>query len=464
MKHITTLNLILTMTLFTACGGNNSSSSNSNINKDNQNEIQEIDNNKTGESPNSLESITSNTSEETNFVKISGTVPGTLIEAFCEDGTYTQVTSTQNGTNKHPFNLQVPKNINCKLVMTTNENSPTNRVISNIEFTNGEKVGTTIKLVNDLDLTYIPLSLSYADTNDSNGDHVVDNNLIVNVNINKTLITDSKVSDSNNNGIIDAYDDSDNNDIVNAYEDDDKDGIINLHDDKNNNKKPDYLDDDNNDGVINHNEDRDNNGKPDYIQDNDGDGKANNIDNDSDGNGIKDELEPNESNEHSSDVKDTNSNESDEHSSDIKDTNSNESDEHSSDIKDTNSNELDEHSSDKEDDDDFDESSEHNNGQNTTNTINTITSSQKTFNINVMPILKAKCKNCHGNNGRFKITTTDVTYNNIIALKNLTKASGEYILDKGSDTIRHGGGMVIKNSSNEYKTIKAWIDAGAKNN
>ncbi|MCF6245374.1 MAG: hypothetical protein L3J43_10095, partial [Sulfurovum sp.] len=39
--------------------------------------------------------------------KISGTVPGTLIEAFCEDGTYVKVSSTQNGTNQHPFEIKI---------------------------------------------------------------------------------------------------------------------------------------------------------------------------------------------------------------------------------------------------------------------------------------------------------------------------------------------------------------------
>jgi len=86
------------------------------------------------------------------------------------------------------------------------------------------------------------------------------------------------------------------------------------------------------------------------------------------------------------------------------------------------------------------------------------------FGSNVMPILESKCKNCHGSNGNFMITTTSGTYTNITALKGSAAASGQYLLDKGSNTIGHGGGMVIATSSAEYATIKSWIDAGAENN
>ena len=87
-----------------------------------------------------------------------------------------------------------------------------------------------------------------------------------------------------------------------------------------------------------------------------------------------------------------------------------------------------------------------------------------TFGSNVMPVLESKCKNCHGSNGNFMITTTSGTYTNITALKGSAAASGQYLLDKGSNTIGHGGGMVIATSSAEYATIKSWIDAGAENN
>ncbi len=93
----------------------------------------------------------------------------------------------------------------------------------------------------------------------------------------------------------------------------------------------------------------------------------------------------------------------------------------------------------------------------------TTTSASKKFGADVMPILIAKCKGCHGTNGRFTITTTTSTYNNIQALTG-SPAGGQRILQKGSGTIGHGGGTVITTSSAEYATIKSWVDAGAQNN
>ena len=87
-------------------------------------------------------------------------------------------------------------------------------------------------------------------------------------------------------------------------------------------------------------------------------------------------------------------------------------------------------------------------------------SSCVSFNKNIMPILEAKCKNCHGFNGNFTVTTANATYANISALN----GNGAYLLDKGSNKIGHGGGSVISASSAEYTTIKAWIIEGALNN
>ena len=92
------------------------------------------------------------------------------------------------------------------------------------------------------------------------------------------------------------------------------------------------------------------------------------------------------------------------------------------------------------------------------------TSASKKFGADVMPVLVAKCKVCHGSNGRFTITTTSSTYNNIKALKGAATTSGQYLLSKGSGTVGHGGGTVISTSSAQYATIKSWVDAGAKNN
>jgi len=94
----------------------------------------------------------------------------------------------------------------------------------------------------------------------------------------------------------------------------------------------------------------------------------------------------------------------------------------------------------------------------------TTTSASKTFGADVMPVLIAKCQVCHGSNGRFTITTTSSTYNNIVALEGSAVAGGQYLLSKGSGTEGHGGGTVITTSSVEYATIKSWVDAGAANN
>ena len=85
----------------------------------------------------------------------------------------------------------------------------------------------------------------------------------------------------------------------------------------------------------------------------------------------------------------------------------------------------------------------------------------KAFTADVIPVLNAKCKSCHGSNGNFTITTPSATYANISDLKASVPAAGKYLLDKGSNSVGHGGGEVIAPSSAEYATIKSWIDAGA---
>ena len=96
--------------------------------------------------------------------------------------------------------------------------------------------------------------------------------------------------------------------------------------------------------------------------------------------------------------------------------------------------------------------------------VTTNTTSCVSFNSNILPILQAKCKSCHGSNGRFTITTANATFANITALKGNAQAGGTYLLNKGSNTIGHGGGQVIPTSSAEYITIKAWVTEGALNN
>jgi len=86
------------------------------------------------------------------------------------------------------------------------------------------------------------------------------------------------------------------------------------------------------------------------------------------------------------------------------------------------------------------------------------------FNNTILPILTTKCKSCHGSNGRFRVTSANATYANISSLKSSASAGGQYLLDKSSNTIGHGGGQVISGGSAEYTTIKAWVDSSAPNN
>ena len=92
------------------------------------------------------------------------------------------------------------------------------------------------------------------------------------------------------------------------------------------------------------------------------------------------------------------------------------------------------------------------------------TSASKKFGADVMPILVAQCQSCHGSNGRFTVTSASSTYNNINAMKSPATAAGQYLLDKATNTIGHGGGVRFSTASSSYATIKSWVDAGAKNN
>ncbi len=94
----------------------------------------------------------------------------------------------------------------------------------------------------------------------------------------------------------------------------------------------------------------------------------------------------------------------------------------------------------------------------------TTTPAAKKFGANVMPILVAQCQSCHGSNGRFTVTSASSTYNNINAMKSPATAAGQYLLDKATNTIGHGGGVRFSTASSSYATIKSWVDAGAKNN
>lgn len=199
--------------------------------------------------------------EENSMAKITGSVPGTLIEAFCVDGSYYSTQSDQNGSAQHPFTLNIPQNLECNLVMTTNENDPATRVITPIAMVTPDSNSSSF-VVNGttLNLGYIDLAMSPATIVDANGDQVVDQPLPVRPlegNL-TTPPTTQNILDRNQNGIIDLFDDDDEDGIPNRDDADhnrsndfDGDGIDNQHDkDDDNDGLADTIDrDDNNDGI-----------------------------------------------------------------------------------------------------------------------------------------------------------------------------------------------------------------------
>ena len=209
---------------------------------------------------------------------LTGTVPGTLIEAFCEDGSYYSVSSDDNGTTEHPFVLTIPMDLSCRLVMTTNEDDPDNKVITPIKFINKDGV-TSIAFsgTDDTDLGHVDLALDRSEmSSDTNGDGVEDTPKDVNLEDSSLEVHDEP----------DDPLDDDDDDIIDVYEDDDGDGINN-HDD----------DDDDNDGVkdeddSDNDDDHDGDGIDDIDDiDDDNDGIEDDDDDDDDNDGIKDEVD-----------------------------------------------------------------------------------------------------------------------------------------------------------------------------
>ncbi len=145
--------------------------------------------------------------------KLTGTVPGTKIEAFCDNNVYKEIKSVYNGTDKHPFTLEVPKDTDCRIVMTTNEDNAKKVVITHLKFEDDK--GNQSIIINisgdEVDLGHIPLPMSIEEVDDANMDHVKDTPLVVNL----TSLSISIVVRDN-----DSFDD-DNDDIIDPYEDDD---------------------------------------------------------------------------------------------------------------------------------------------------------------------------------------------------------------------------------------------------
>ena len=195
----------------------------------------------------SSDTATDTTVSSSTTSTVSGTVPGTLIEAFCADGSYHHVNSTDNGTDEHPFSIDLPNNIDCHLVMTTHEDDVPTRVISPIQINSGLVTSGLINLSSDFALGYIDLPMS-RDTVDVDDDGVIDTPFTLSLSLPDGVVLRSvnyDPLDVDGDGIPDAYDDDDDDGIFNsededyhADEDGDGDGIDDLYDR-----------DDDNDGV-----------------------------------------------------------------------------------------------------------------------------------------------------------------------------------------------------------------------
>ena len=217
----------------------------------------------------------SSTTSTTPTSKISGTVPGTLIEAFCADGSYYKVKSTENNTDEHPFEIEIPSTLSCSLVMTTNEDDLVNKVITQIGIITSDANGTLFTAAADIDLGHIPLAMDPSQINDANEDHVSDDILTIQVDGTSIKIEFENPLDDDGDG------------LVYVYEDDDDDGINN-HDD----------DDDDGDGKADVDNDLDDDGiDNDEDVDDDNDGDRDSEDSDDDNDGIDDYLDPDDDND-----------------------------------------------------------------------------------------------------------------------------------------------------------------------
>lgn len=103
-------------------------------------------------------------------------------------------------------------------------------------------------------------------------------------------------------------------------------------------------------------------------------------------------------------------------------------------------------------------------GTTTTGTATTTPTGTISFANSVLPVLNS-CKSCHGNNGRFTVTTAAATYDNITSFNGINTAtpSNSLLLTKANG-VNHGGSTQLSTTSSGYITIKDWIIQGALNN
>ncbi len=233
-------------------------------------------------------STTTPISANKSTFNLTGTVPGTLIEAFCDDGSYYKTNSVTNATNQHPFTLTLPTGLACRVVMTTNETDPNNKVVTPVRLVNTQGTGgIAFEGTNDVDLNHVDLALDRTGMQkDDNQDGVEDNPK--NVSLDPTASSNIQIVTAGNDPL-----DRDGDGIINVYEDDDGDGVNNKDDT-----------DDDGDGIE---DSRDPDKDGDGIDENDfdGDGVVNGRDVDDDNDSINDVDDSDDDNDGVDDVNDT---------------------------------------------------------------------------------------------------------------------------------------------------------------
>lgn len=208
--------------------------------------------------------------------RISGTVPGTVIEAYADNGQKYTVNSTNNGTARHPFSLDLPSGMGYRLVMITNEGTA-DEVVTPIGFLDSTGATQTRLQFQPgvvVDLGNIPLAMSRnaAAADDLNNDGVLDAPLVLDhAGANNPLTK----TDADGDGVMD-YSDQDHGGYayangINDPQDADHDGVPNLYEDSDNDGQINKVDTDiDGDGVLNaddtdHNGDSDHDGLPNVI-------------------------------------------------------------------------------------------------------------------------------------------------------------------------------------------------------
>lgn len=207
---------------------------------------------------------------------ISGTVPGTLIMAYGDNGAYYQVASTNDGSDMHPFELELPSGMGYRLVMVTNETAPQEEwIITPIGFYDaaGElQTRFVFEGEQEFDIGHIALQTNYALANCPGVGECVVATYIMDEHAADGSVNPLTLMDADEDGTPD-FEDMDNGHMYAEGTEDpmdiDGDGIINRYDDDDDNDgiSDDLDDDDNGNGISDDAEgvDSDDDGLPDSV-------------------------------------------------------------------------------------------------------------------------------------------------------------------------------------------------------